>query len=176
MRYNKGKCFEDYEKIYHSKSKNEDINKGESELYSKFDFRTQSESKIYLKLLLQQCNDFEVEINRYIYEINNLSSGIWGSNRKLKKYLESYFELVESKNELKSEINDLQKYRVAWGEIIEDQGIEMLTACYEKIEKDSQLMFNLINMHMREISGARVTTTNILISVVAIIVAVVLSA
>jgi len=182
MKYYKGKCLEELDKIVERKDCDNDHDKylssilGEDELYLKFNFKSIAQSSLYVYKLLQQCNEFEAETHRYICEINNLSLGIWGSKSKMKKYLKTYFELIENENEIKSEINDLQKYAVTINACIDGESIAMLTSSYKKIEKDSLIMFNLINMHMREISGARVTTTNILISIVAIIVAIVLSA
>lgn len=182
MNYNKGQCLEELNSITKEKDSGNNYDKnlldilGEDELYLKFNFNTIAQSSLYIYKLLQKCNELENEIRRYISEINNLKTGVWGSKRELQKYLISYVELSNSENALKLEINDLQKYAVTIRACIDNECLAMLISCYEKIENDSLIMFNLINMHMRDISGARVTMTNILISIVAIIVAIFLSA
>lgn len=148
----------------------------DDELLSKFTFRSTSQSSLYVYLLLQKCEEFENQIHNDSTNIKELNSGFCGDKKKLKEYLKTYFELCLSVQELKSEINDLQKYSITNKACLSDDAIDKLKSYYEKIEKDLLVMFSLINMKTSEISSSRITVTNILISIVAIIISIIFAA
>lgn len=180
--YKKGACLEEINDLINRNNSDnyydeslKNIIKAD-ELTPKYKFVTHSQSSLYVYSLLQKCEELEKEIHSYITDIKKVKTDLFSKKTKMKNYLNMHYELSSVKNELKSEIKDFQKYSVTLCACVSENYVDMLIEEYKTIESELLLMFNLADMKIREILSSRVTATNIGLSVIAILVAIIISA
>lgn len=182
MIYKKGACLEEINNLIDNKDLDNHYDESlkniikDDELTQKYKFHTFAQGSLYVYSLLQKCEELEKEIHSCITDIKKVKPCLFSKTTKLKNHLNMHYELSSVKNELKSEIKDFQKYSVTLRACVPENSIDMLIEEYKKIESELLLMFNLADMKIREILSSRITATNIGLSVIAILVAIIISA
>lgn len=179
MTYKFGNALNDALEIINDKTiKPEDVLeklKRNTEHIKKLKFQTMYESSVYQIKMLAAGIEIENSISILISDIRNANSGFLGSKKKLLNMLNRYFEIEKSYKELKEEIQEFQCYALTPFAIASSDDVEMLIEISDEIKKNANISFELINRKISEISNSRLAITNLIISIVAIIIAVVFS-
>ena len=150
----------------------------------------------YKKLINESFNDYNHLLCYGYYLLNNgyrlesqyedllkssriCPDGVAGSKKILNNYQDHYFELDKNRKIYKKEAKELIKYCIAQKynqKVIIQDMIDMLSEVIIVIDKNESMCFEIINRKLSSISNSRMTLTNLIISIVAIIIAVLVAA
>lgn len=139
----------------------------------KYTFKTLGDAEIYEKQLLDNGFKLEEHLDDKLKIIENCNSGILGCKKKLKKELSEYFNFSKEVTDFRREVRQYQKYSSSKSNCANQNAILNLLDIMEQIDKKMNVCFELITRIVNEISSVRLAATNIILSIAAIIVAII---
>lgn len=134
-------------------------------------FTTLTECVLYLKPWIAKEIQLEKDVCNHVEQVKSYKSGVFGSKKSLKIELDNYFTFTHQASDLRNFIRALQEYILIKVHVGSDEAKTLLDII-EQTDKKLGIYFELINRKSSEISSARLSLTNIILSIVAVIVAV----
>lgn len=171
MAYKQGEALEEALILIKSEEFKAQKQNAENSLVDKMNFSGNVEVCAYISILLKKVFKFEETITTFILDVRKINSGVFGNKKKLKEYLNTYFNKTEEFSEYKIETRELLKYFYKWDTAVKENDVDPLIDVNDKIDSELNILFELINIKISEVSSARVSLTNLIISIVAIIIA-----
>lgn len=138
-----------------------------------FNFQTLTESSVYEQQLIEEGISLEGDISSRIEEVKYIKTTFFVAKNGTEKALRHYIFYANQTRYYRQRVREYQKYGVSVNGIATSDAISTLSDIIEQLENKLYMYFGLINTKKNEISSARLTAANILLSIIASIIAVI---